>query len=73
MTVGGSDGADVAVEAMEGFGVLHAATLAGVTAIEVRIVSNEIEEDDRAKWHFDVALDALAEALPGLVRAIANA
>ena len=68
--VGGTSGCDV--EAMEGFGVLRAAQLAGVPAIEVRTVSNEIEEDDRAKWHFDVALDALAEVLPELVAAVGS-
>jgi nucleoside phosphorylase len=65
--VGGTSGCDV--EAMEGFGVLRAAHLAGIPAVEVRTIANEIEEDDRAKWHFDVALDALVAALPELVRA----
>jgi nucleoside phosphorylase len=68
--VGGSSGCDV--EAMEGFGVLRAADLAGIPALEVRTIANEIEEDDRGRWHFDVALDALAEVLPTLVAAIAS-
>ncbi len=68
--VGGSSACDV--EGMEGFAVLRAADLAGVPAIEARTISNEIEEDDRAKWHFDVALDALAAALPHLATAIAS-
>ena len=63
--VGGS--LDVDVEAMEGFGVLRACELAGVPAIEVRIVSNEIDEPDRALWRFDEAFAALAELLPRLV------
>jgi nucleoside phosphorylase len=65
--VGGSSGCDV--EAMEGFGVLRAAAAAGVPALEVRAIANEIEEADRALWRFDEALAALAEALPALVRA----
>jgi nucleoside phosphorylase len=66
--VGGTDG--VVVEAMEGFAVLRAAALAGVPAVEVRAVANEIEEPDRRLWRFDEALDALAQALPLLVRAL---
>ena len=68
--VDGSHGCDV--EAMEGFGVLHAATLAGVPALEVRAVSNEIEEDDRSLWRFDLGLDAIADAIPHLAAAFAR-
>jgi nucleoside phosphorylase len=63
--VGGTSGCEV--EAMEGFAVLRAAQLAGVPAIEVRAISNEIEEPDRARWRFDDALAALAVALPRLL------
>jgi futalosine hydrolase len=57
------------VEAMEGFGVLRAATLAGVRAVEVRAVSNELGEEDRGRWAIADALDALRGALPALVEA----
>ena len=67
--VGGTSGCDV--EAMEGFGVLRAAQLAGVPAIEVRAVSNEIEEADRARWRFDEAFAAVAAATPLLVEELA--
>jgi nucleoside phosphorylase len=63
--VGGTTGC--AVEAMEGFAVLRAAELAGIPALEVRAVSNEIDEPDRARWRFDDALAALDEALPRLL------
>ncbi len=63
--VGGSHGLDV--EAMEGFAVLRACELAGVPAVEVRVVSNEIGEADRALWRFDDAFAVLAETLPQLV------
>ncbi len=63
--VGGSHGVDV--EAMEGFAVLRACALAGVPAVEVRVVSNEIDEPDRARWRFDEAFALLAETLPRLV------
>jgi futalosine hydrolase len=69
--VGGSVGCEV--EAMEGFSVLRAAALAGVPAIEVRVISNEIEESDRSKWAFDLAFAAVTAATPRLVDAIANA
>lgn len=58
-TVGGGD---CDVEAMEGFGVLRAAELAGVPAIEVRAISNVVEEEDRALWDFPAGLRAIAEA-----------
>lgn len=67
--VGASVGTDV--EAMEGFAVLRAAQLAGVPAIEVRAISNEIEETDRSRWHFDHAFAAITAATPRLVEAIA--
>ena len=69
--VGGSRG--VEVEAMEGFAVLRACELAGVPAIEVRVVSNAIDEPDRALWRFDEAFGKLAETLPRLVAVASGA
>jgi len=66
--VGGTRGCEV--EAMEGFAVLRACELAGVPAVEVRAVSNAIDEPDRAKWRFDDALAALADAVQRLVPAL---
>jgi futalosine hydrolase len=63
--VGGTSGCEV--EAMEGFAVLRAAQLAGIPAVEVRAVSNDIDEPDRGRWQFDDALSALAAALPRLL------
>jgi futalosine hydrolase len=63
--VGGARELDV--EAMEGFAVLRACELAGVPAVEVRVVSNEIGEQDRARWLFDEAFALLADTLPRLV------
>ncbi|HYD52317.1 MAG TPA: hypothetical protein VEA99_06810 [Gemmatimonadaceae bacterium] len=63
--VGGTSGCDV--EAMEGFGVLRAAELAGVPAVEVRVISNEVEEEDRARWRLDDALAAIVALTPRLV------
>jgi futalosine hydrolase len=54
------------VEAMEGFGVLRACELAGVPAVELRVVANSPDESDRGKWRFDEALAALAAALERL-------
>jgi nucleoside phosphorylase len=66
--VGGTSNCEV--EAMEGFAVLRAAKLAGVPAVEVRAVSNEIDEPDRQRWRFDDALAALDAALPKLLSAL---
>ena len=62
--------AGIDVEAMEGFGVLRAAQLAGVPAIEVRAISNDIDEADRARWQFDEAFAAITAITPMLVDAI---
>ena len=67
-----ASGVNCDVEAMEGFAVLRAAQLAGVPAIEVRAISNEIEETDRNRWHFDHAFAAITAVTPRLVEAIAT-
>lgn len=69
-TVGGSAGCDV--EGMEGFAVLRSAQLAGIPAIEVRAISNAVEEHDRALWRFDDAFAAIAAATPRLVAEFAQ-
>lgn len=69
--VGGTTGCDV--EAMEGYAVLRAAALAGVPAVEVRVLANEIGEEDRGRWRFADAKLALAEAVPRLVEEVARA
>jgi nucleoside phosphorylase len=58
---------------MEGFGVLRAASLAGVPAIEIRAVSNEIGEQDRSRWQIAEAIDELSAVTPALLGAIAAA
>lgn len=70
--VGGA-GHDVPVEAMEGFGVLRAAQLAGVPAVEVRAISNEIGEPDRSRWQLAAAIAALSDVTPGLISEISAA
>jgi nucleoside phosphorylase len=69
--VGGSHGC--AIEAMEGYAVLRAAALAGVPAVEVRVLANAIGEPDRARWRFAEAKEALAAVLPRLVEELARA
>ena len=68
--VGG--GTECPVEAMEGFAVLRAAALAGVPAVELRAISNLVE-DARAGWRIEDALAALGQALPGLVASMTAA
>lgn len=67
--VGGADHPE-AVEAMEGFGVLRASALAGVPAVEVRAISNEVGEPDRSRWRTAEAIAALSGAVPALLGAI---
>jgi nucleoside phosphorylase len=69
--VGGSSGCEI--EAMEGYAVLRAASLAGVPAVEVRVLANAIGEPDRSLWRFDEAKDALAALLPALIAEVARA
>ncbi len=57
------------VEAMEGFAVLRACQLAGVPALEVRVISNAIEEPDRAQWRFEEAFAVLHTIVPRLLAA----
>ena len=68
----GGTGRELRVEAMEGFAVLRACALAGVPGIEVRAISNELSEGDRARWRIGRALEAIADALPRLLAAAAE-
>ncbi len=63
---------DLRVEGMEGFGVLRACALAGIPAVEARAVSNDLGEGDRSRWMIRRALDALDDAIPKLLDAIAS-
>ncbi len=63
----------IVVEAMEGFGVLRAASLAGLPAVEVRVISNELGEEDRGRWSIEPALGALERTLPSLLDGVARA
>ena len=55
------------VEGMEGFGVLRACELAGVPGVEVRAISNDIGEGDRARWMMRRALEVLDGVMPRLL------
>ena len=66
--VGGSTGCDV--EAMEGFSVLRACELAGVPAVEVRAIVNEVDEPDRSRWRYDEGLEVLRGVVPLLIEAL---
>ena len=67
-SVGGSR--EVEVEAMEGFSVLRAAQLAGLPALELRVISNEVEEPSRASWRIDEGLFVLATVTRRLLQAL---
>jgi futalosine hydrolase len=66
------DTTECEIEAMEGFAVLRAAALAGVPAVEVRAISNAVEESDRSRWRFDDAFATIVAATPALVMEIAS-
>jgi futalosine hydrolase len=66
--VGGGGACDV--EAMEGFAVLRAAELAGVPAVEVRVVSNRPQDADRGLWRIEDALARLNEVIPRVVEEV---
>lgn len=69
--VGG--GAACEVEAMEGFGVLRAAQIEGIPALELRTISNAVAERDRDNWRIDDAMSALDGAVGLLLEALAVA
>jgi nucleoside phosphorylase len=69
---GGVVSGDLRVEAMEGFGVLRACAQAGIPAIELRAISNELGESDRSRWRIGRALESLADALPRVLEAAAE-
>jgi hypothetical protein len=69
--VGG--GKDCDVEAMEGFAVLRAASLAAVPAVELRAVSNPVAERDRSRWSIEDALEALRGGVAALLQELADA
>ena len=50
--------------------MLRACELAGVPAVEVRAISNELGEEDRSRWELERGLAALADALPRLLAAV---
>ncbi len=62
----------ILVEGMEGFAVLRACAVAGVPAVEVRAISNQIGEGDRAQWQIRRGLEALADVIPRLLAAFAE-
>jgi futalosine hydrolase len=57
-------------EGMEGFAVLRACELAGVPAVEVRVVSNDIGEGNRALWMMRRGVEVLAETVPRALAAL---
>jgi futalosine hydrolase len=57
---------------MEGFGVLRACSLAGVPAVEIRAISNELAENDRSRWRIGRALEALSAVLADVLEAAAK-
>lgn len=62
---------DAVAEAMEGYGVATAATMANLPYVEIRVVSNVVGPRDRSAWKIGEALDVLdvvGTVLAGLQR-----
>ncbi len=55
---------------MEGFGVLRAAELAGVRAVEIRVISNDPANADRSRWRIADALTVLDRTIRTVVPAL---
>jgi len=53
-------------EAMEGAAVVHAARIAGIPAIELRVISNTTGNREDQKWDLDLALKNLGTAVTAL-------
>ena len=51
------------IEAMEGFGVLRACAVAGVPAVELRVISNRYDESN---WRFEEAFELIGATLDRL-------
>jgi futalosine hydrolase len=73
ISTSGRIGGGTDVEAMEGFGVLRAAELAGIPAVELRAISNVVDEPDRAKWLFDDAFALLADGVARVIQEVGRA
>lgn len=61
---------ELRVEGMEGFAVLRACEVAGIPAVELRVVSNDIGEGNRALWMMRRAVEVLDEAIPRALAAL---
>lgn len=57
----------VGIESMEGFGVLRAAEVAAVPAIEVRGISNFVCERSASRWDFEAGVRGVQEILSALL------
>lgn len=60
-----------AAEAMEGAAVVHAASLLGMPAIELRVISNTTGHRHRQVWDRTRSLQVLSDAMPGILARIA--
>jgi len=59
------------VESMEGFAVLRAAEIAGVTAIEVRGISNRVGDRAESRWDWAAGVAGLERILTALLTLVA--
>jgi len=57
-------------ENMEGAAIAHICTLYGVPVIEMRGISNIVEDRDRSKWNITLAAENCQKAALECIRAI---
>jgi futalosine hydrolase len=55
--------ADADIESMEGAAFFHACLSAALPCLQIRAISNMIEERDRSRWRLDLALENLNRTL----------
>ncbi|HEX7239102.1 MAG TPA: hypothetical protein VF263_02460, partial [Longimicrobiaceae bacterium] len=56
-------------EGMEGAALAHVCALYGVPFLELRAVSNAVEDRDLSRWRLPEAVDAATRAVRAVVRA----
>jgi futalosine hydrolase len=59
------------IESMEGAAFLYACLLSNIPNLQIRAVSNFVEERDRSRWDLDLALKNLNKTLHELIQEIA--
>ena len=71
-TGGRADERSIDVESMEGAAFLYGCLSENIPCVQVRSISNYIEERDKSRWNVKLALDNLNKTLLEILREISN-